>query len=140
MRHLEPLYKCFSLAIIILCSSVCYSNLSIVSTIDHPNKSNQNLFTIHVDIVVFDLNNVKHIQQKEYYVLQAGAFSKLKNAEKQKAKIQEIVTDKIVIEEDKKRKLFLVHVGEYFSKEQLIPTQKKLNQTGIDHFLKRKKG
>ncbi len=76
----------------------------------------------------------------EYYTLQAGAFSSWDNAVKQKALIDNKISQPIRIIEDKERKLFIINVGRYASIEEIEQVSRRLKDASIDHFVKRRKG
>lgn len=76
----------------------------------------------------------------EYYTLQSGAFSEWDNALSMKNKIEKSdILSPVRIVEDSHRKLYIINVGKYRTKEELLSISEQLKAAGIDHFIKRKK-
>lgn len=74
----------------------------------------------------------------EYYTLQVGAFSNQNNAILLKSRLEKLLSDPVFLIEDKKRKLFILVVGQYSLKENLKLPSSILKEKGIDHFIKSK--
>jgi|GEM_PF-4830391 len=57
-----------------------------------------------------------------------------------KKKLEKINTGSAIrIVEDTQRKLYIINVGKYGTKEELLPTSERLKEAGIDHFVKCRK-